>query len=274
MTSANSGAGAAAPPPGPAPVPVLLEARRLVRDFGSFRAVNDVSLRVAEGTIHSVIGPNGAGKTTLFRLLTGIHRPTSGRVLLDGRDVTGQAPHAIARRGLAQSFQLTTIFPRLTVLESVQAAIVAASGHRADFVSRFHRSTVPEAMRVLGRVGLADHARTLAGTLSHGDQRALDVALALATKPKVLLLDEPTAGMSEAETERTIALIADLVRTGGITVLFSEHDMDIVFGISDRVTVLHQGRVIAEGTGPQVRANEEVTAVYLGGSGWGMQRDA
>jgi branched-chain amino acid transport system ATP-binding protein len=242
----------------------LLQARDLVRSFGSFRAVDGVNLAVAEGTIHAIIGPNGAGKTTLFRLLSGILRPTSGRLWLDGADVTGKSPHVIARRGLAQSFQMTTIFPRLTVLESVQAAIVARDRNSNNLVGWFRRSTAAEAGRVLARVGLADRAQAVAGTLSHGDQRALDVALALATRPRLLLLDEPTAGMSAPETEQTIGLIADLARTEGLTVLFSEHDMDIVFGISQRVTVIHQGQVIADGTPAQIRANEQVIAVYLG----------
>jgi branched-chain amino acid transport system ATP-binding protein len=243
----------------------LLQAHGLVRCFGEFRAVDGVSLEVAEGGIHAVIGPNGAGKTTLFRLLTGILRPTSGRLLLDGEDVTGKPPHVIARRGLAQSFQMTTIFPRLTVLESVQAAIIARGRHRANMISWSHRPTVTEARQVLARVGLADRAHLQARTLSHGDQRALDVALALASRPRMLLLDEPTAGMSAAETNQTISLIADLVRAEGLTVLFSEHDMDVVFGISQRVTVLHQGRIIADGTPAQVRADAQVMTVYLGG---------
>lgn len=242
----------------------LLLAQGLSRTFGSFRAVDGVDLEVAPGSIHAVIGPNGAGKTTLFRLLTGIIRPTAGRLVLAGQDVMGQPPHILARRGLAQSFQQTTIFPRLTAMESVQAAIVARSRRAADMVSWFHRGTAREAVDLLDRVGLAGHANTRASLLSHGDQRALDVALALATRPKLLLLDEPTAGMSAAETGKTIALIADLVRTEGLTVLLTEHDMDVVFEISEHITVLHQGRVIASGTAAQIRANAEVNAVYLG----------
>jgi branched-chain amino acid transport system ATP-binding protein len=242
----------------------LLHARGLVRRFGSFLAVNDVTLQVEQGSIHAVIGPNGAGKTTLFRLLTGIIRPTAGRLMLAGEDVTGHPPHVLARRGLAQSFQQTTIFPRLTALESVQAAIVARNRRAGDMASWFHRKVTAEARQVLDQVGLGGHAGTRADALSHGDQRALDVALALATRPRLLLLDEPTAGMSVAETDKTIRLIAGLVRNEGLTVLFSEHDMDVVFGISEHITVLHQGRVIAAGTAAQIRANDEVHAVYLG----------
>jgi branched-chain amino acid transport system ATP-binding protein len=250
---------------GTGPATPLLQARDLVRSFGSFRAVDGVSLDIAEGAMHAVIGPNGAGKTTLFRLLSGILRPTSGRLTLDGTDLTGRRPHVIARHGLTQSFQMTTIFPRLTVLESVQAAIIARDRHSGSMLSFRHRRAAGEAMELLGRVGLADQAGLQARVLSHGDQRALDVVLALATRPRLLLLDEPTAGMSGAETARTMALIAGLARDEKFTVLFSEHDMDIVFGIAQHVTVLHQGRVIADGTAARVRAADQVMAVYLGG---------
>lgn len=242
----------------------ILRARGLTRDFGPFRAVDGVDLEVSEGSIHSVIGPNGAGKTTLFRLLTGVLKPSAGQLYLDGEGIAGKRPHSIARRGLAQSFQMTMIFPRLTVLESVEAAIVARCRRSNDVWSWFHRSVAPEAHQVIERVGLGGLAGVRADTLSHGDQRALEVALALATRPRVLLLDEPTAGMSAAETARTIDLVAGLARDERLTVLFSEHDMDVVFGISDRVTVLHQGRVIADGSAAEVRANADVMAVYLG----------
>ena len=244
----------------------LLETRGLTRRYGAFTAVDDVDLEIAEGSIHAVIGPNGAGKTTLFRLLTGLVRPTEGTVRFAGEDITGARPHALARRGLVQSFQLTTIFPRLTVLESVQAAVIARRRRCYDMYSWFHRNDVAEARSVLAKVGLAALADTEARTLSHGDQRALDVALALAVRPKLLLLDEPTAGMSTVETQQTIALITDLARSEGLTVLFSEHDMDMVFGISETISVLHQGRVIAHGPADSVRADDAVMAIYLGGS--------
>jgi branched-chain amino acid transport system ATP-binding protein len=245
---------------------VLLRAHGLTKRYGAFTAVDNVDLDVAEGTIHAVIGPNGAGKTTLFRLITGLVRPTSGKLHFAGSDITGAPPHVIARRGLTQSFQLTTIFPRLTVLESVQAAVIAQQRRSRDVVSFFHRSSSVDALPILARVGLDALADVPARTLSHGDQRALDVALALAVRPRLLLLDEPTAGMSAIETQRTIQLIAELARVDGLTVLFSEHDMDMVFGISDTITVVHQGRVIANGPAPEVRANDEVMAIYLGGA--------
>jgi branched-chain amino acid transport system ATP-binding protein len=242
----------------------MLDARGLVKLFGTFVAVDGVDLHVAEGAVHAVIGPNGAGKTTLFRLLTGILAPTGGTLEFRGERIEGKRPHAIARKGLVQSFQMTSIFPRLTPLESVQAAIVARSRRGFDVATRFQRRVEAEAYDVLTSVGLDTEVRASAATLSHGDQRALDIALALATRPALLLLDEPTAGMSPSETHRITELVAGLARDRGITVLFSEHDMDVVFGIADRVTVLHQGRVIAEGTAAEVQADPQVMSVYLG----------
>jgi branched-chain amino acid transport system ATP-binding protein len=247
----------------------LLEVEGLIKRFGGFAAVDGVSFAVEEGTIHAVIGPNGAGKTTLFRLLTGLHAPSAGRIRLAGRDIAGLAPHRIARLGLAQSFQLTTIFPRLSVREQVEFALTAQSGLAwrmlAATPSLFTRRGVRAAAEaLLAEVGLSEAAERPAETLSHGDQRALDVALALATEPRLLLLDEPTAGMSPFETERMVAMIQRLARARNLTVLFSEHDMDVVFGISDRITVLHRGRVIAEGDAARVQADPEVAEVYLG----------
>ena len=243
---------------------VLLDARGLSRRFGAFRAVDGVDLAVRDGTIHSVIGPNGAGKTTLFRLLTGILRPTAGTLDFAGESIGGKPPDVIARRGLAQAFQMTNIFPRLSVLDSVSAALVSRHRRATDMVTWFHRRVREEAYAVLDRVGLTDLAGAESQTLSHGDQRALEVALALAMGPRLLLLDEPTAGMSPFESERMVELVQGLARDSGLTVILSEHDMDTVFGISDEVTVMHQGRVIAEGRAADVRANEEVMAIYLG----------
>jgi len=242
----------------------LLQLYDVTRSFGPFVAVSGVDLGVEAGSIHAVIGPNGAGKTTLFRVITGVLRPTRGRVVFAGEDISGKRTHAIARRGLSQSAQITSLFPRLSVLENVQAAIVSRSRRSSDVASWFHWSTRAEAIEMLERVGLASSAGLEAKVLSHGDQRALEVAVALATRPRLLLMDEPTAGMSPFETEAMVALIAKLRHEENLTVLFSEHDMDVVFGISDRVTVLAQGRVLADGTANEVRANDEVMAVYLG----------
>jgi branched-chain amino acid transport system ATP-binding protein len=242
----------------------LLDARALTKRFDGFTAVDAVDVSISRGAIHSVIGPNGAGKTTFFRLLTGIQRPTSGRVTFADQDITGRRPHVIARRGLTQSFQITNIFPRLSVLESVQIAILARRKRSGDFLTVFQRRVESEARELLEQVGLEDMAEREARTLSHGDQRILEMTLALATQPRLLLLDEPTAGMSPLETDRMVELVTELARAKGLTVLLSEHDMDVVFGISDRVTVLHQGRVISEGPPEQVQDDERVIEVYLG----------
>jgi len=244
---------------------VLLDVHRLTRRFDGFAAVEEVDLAVAPGTIHSVIGPNGAGKTTFFRVLTGILRPTNGTVTFDGRDITGLRPHAVARRGLTQSFQITNVFPRMTVTESVQVAMLARRRRCWDFATTRHRNLERDALGLLDQVGLQELAGSQTQTLSHGDQRILEVALALATDPQLLLLDEPTAGMSPFETDRMVQLVTGLARDGGLTVLLSEHDMDVVFGVSDEVTVLHQGRVIAHGPPGQVRDDQQVIDVYLGG---------
>jgi len=243
---------------------VLLSARGLVRSFGAFRAVDGVDLDVHTGTIHSVIGPNGAGKTTLFRLLTGILRPTAGSLRFGDEDIGGWPPHAVARRGLVQAFQATNIFPRLSVYESLQAALVSRHRRTRDLVSWFHRSLDDEVSQILETVGLTVLAGEEAQTLSHGDQRALEVALALAMKPRLLLLDEPTAGMSPFESRTMVQLVQRLAREEKLTVILSEHDMETVFGISDRVSVMHQGRVIADGPAREVRANSDVMAIYLG----------
>jgi len=243
---------------------VLLSARGLRRDFGSFRAVDGVDLDVRSGTIHSVIGPNGAGKTTLFRLLTGILRPTAGTLRFAGADIAGKPVHVVARRGLVQAFQATNIFPRLSVRESLRAALVSRHGRTRDLVSWSHRSLDGEASALLDTVGLTSLADEEAQTLSHGDQRALEVALALAMRPRLLLLDEPTAGMSPFESRKMVRLVQRLAEEEQLTVILSEHDMETVFGISDRVSVMHQGRVIADGPAPEVRENGEVMAIYLG----------
>jgi branched-chain amino acid transport system ATP-binding protein len=242
----------------------LLRIRSLVKDFDGFRAVDGVDLDVAPGTIHSVIGPNGAGKSTLFSLITGEARPTSGTVVFAGSDLTGRLPHIVTRAGLAKAFQTTNIFPRLTVRESVAAAVLARKSHGRLLGTRSRRGIDREVSGLCETVGLVAHIDRAGRELSHGDQRALEIALALATEPRLLLLDEPTAGMSPFETRRVVGQITALARERGLTVLFSEHDMDTVFAISDEVTVMHQGRVLAQGPAAQVRANSEVMSVYLG----------
>jgi len=248
-----------ATPPAP-----LLETRDVRKVYSDFAAVDGVDILVQTATVHALIGPNGAGKTTFFRLLTGEAKPTSGRILLDGHDIGGRRPHVIARRGMTQTFQITSLFRRLTPLESVQLAMLAAAGRSGRLWGKAATAHREAAHELLDSVGLADFALAQSGALSHGDQRALEIALALATRPRLLLMDEPTAGMSPVETERIVQLVSGLVREDGLTIVLSEHDVDVVFGVSDAVTVLHQGRVIASGDPAEVRADSHVSTVYLG----------
>jgi branched-chain amino acid transport system ATP-binding protein len=242
----------------------MLEVRGLSKSFAGFRAVTDVHLAVAEGEIAAVIGPNGAGKSTLFNLITGHLRPTAGQVFVDGRDVTGVAPHRICGMGLGRSFQRTNIFPKLSVRDNVQAALLAHRGQGPNFWSPASLLCRDEAETLLASIGLAGQARTTAGTLSYGNQKQLELGIALASDPKILLLDEPTAGMSASETHETMALIGRIARERKLTLLFTEHDMAVVFSIAQRIAVMHQGRVIAHGDPDAVRADAEVRRVYLG----------
>ena len=242
----------------------MLEVRGLSKSFAGFRAVTDVHLAVAEGEIAAVIGPNGAGKSTLFNLITGHLRPTAGQVFVDGRDVTGVAPHRICGMGLGRSFQRTNIFPKLTVRDNVQAALLAHRGQGPNFWSPAARLCRDEADALLTSIGLTRQADTTAGTLSYGNQKQLELGIALASDPKILLLDEPTAGMSASETHETMALIGRIARERSLTLLFTEHDMAVVFSIAQRIAVMHQGRLIAHGDPEAVRADAEVRRVYLG----------
>jgi branched-chain amino acid transport system ATP-binding protein len=242
----------------------VLEVKDLIKDFGGFRAVDGVDLTVEKGTIHSLIGPNGAGKTTLFYLIAGYLSPTTGSIRFNGREVGGAKPHIVARRGIVCAFQITHVFPRLTVLDCVKSALVASAGHQLQFWKPIGNSLNARAMALLEEVGLADVADQKAQTLSHGDQRVLEVSLALATAPQMLLLDEPTAGMSPVETTRIMELVQRMVKQRGLTVLLVEHDVGVVFSISDRITVLHQGKVLAEGAAEDVRKDQNVIDVYLG----------
>ena len=234
------------------------------KSFDGFQAVAGVSLRIAEGEIAAIIGPNGAGKTTFFNLITGHLKPDAGAVIFDGRDVTGRAPHDICRLGLGRSFQRVNIFPRLTVFENIQAAFISHRGRGLDFFRRVDDLYRAETDALLASLGLGDRARDVSGVLSHGGQKQLELGIALASEPRLLLLDEPTAGMSATETRETMRLIERVTRERGLTLLFTEHDMEVVFGIAQKITVLHQGRVIADGTPVAVRADPGVRRVYLG----------
>lgn len=242
----------------------VLEVSDLRKTFGGFNAVDGVSFSVKKGDIHAVIGPNGAGKTTMFNVVSGHLRPTTGRVRFNGADITGRRPDVLARQGLTRAFQITTIFPRLTVLESVECAISARMRQAASLLPGRRKKAQREAQQLIESVGLAALGDTVASTLSHGDQRTLEVALALAAQPRLLLLDEPTAGMSPWETKRMVALVKELTHARDLTVLFCEHDMNTVFSISDRVTVMHLGQVIADGTPEEVQNDQHVIDVYIG----------
>jgi branched-chain amino acid transport system ATP-binding protein len=245
------------------PESVLLRTERLTRAFGSLIAVDRVDVTIRAGELRSIIGPNGAGKTTFFRLISGEMTPSSGRVVFQDRDITGMAQHQVARLGIAKSYQITNVFPHLTVHENVR---VAVQGHaRAfNFWSRADRLTDvrDRATALLKTVGLAGKGEGLAAHLSHGEKRHLEIGIALASDPVLLLLDEPTAGMSPEETDETMRLIRELA--AGRTVILVEHKMKVVMRISDRITVLHQGQVLAEGTPEEIRANDRVQQTYLG----------
>jgi branched-chain amino acid transport system ATP-binding protein len=242
----------------------VLEVRELTKAFDGFVAVSRVSFDVPKGGVSAIIGPNGAGKTTLFNLITGHLRADAGRVVLNGRDVTGVPPHELCRIGVGRSFQRTNIFAKLTVYDNVQAAFLSHRGRGWNVFTPVHDLYRDETLTLLDALGLAGRAGEVAGFLSHGAQKQLELGLALALEPDILLLDEPTAGMSATETRETIRLIARLARERGLTLLFTEHDMEVVFSIAQRITVLHQGRVIAEGAPDDVRRDAEVRRVYLG----------
>ena len=242
----------------------MLEVRDIRKSFDGFVAVGGVSLAVAPGQIAAIIGPNGAGKTTFFNLITGHLQPDAGAVILEKRDITGMAPHDVCRLGMGRSFQRTNIFPRLTVFQNVQAAYIAHRGRGGDLFRRVDRLYADETEALLASLGLLERAGEVSGFLSHGAQKQLELGIALASEPRLLLLDEPTAGMSATETRDTIKLVDRIARERGLTLLFTEHDMEVVFSIAQKITVLHQGRVIADGAPADVRANPEVRRVYLG----------
>ena len=242
----------------------MLRIEAITKSFGGFVAVRDVSLSVERGRMACVIGPNGAGKSTLFNLITGHLQPTRGRVFFGDRDITGRPPHVICRMGIGRSFQRTNIFPRLSVFDNVQVAVLSHLGRTLNLTTPARALARDETMALLEAVGLAGEAQSTSGTLSYGLQKQLELGIALASEPQMLLLDEPTAGMSPQETADTIALIGSIVRQRGLTLLFTEHDMDVVFSIAERITVLHQGAVLAEGTPDEVQNNQDVQRIYLG----------
>ena len=242
----------------------MLEVRGLRKSFAGFTAVDRVNLSVERRQIAAVIGPNGAGKSTVFNLITGHLRPDVGQILFAGRDLTGAPPHLIFRMGMVRSFQRTNIFPTLTVFENIQAAYIAHGGRGRNFWARSDRLYRDETEALLASIGLLDKADVVAGALSHGNQKQLELGIALACDPDLLLLDEPTAGMSANETHDSMRLLERIAAERGLTLLFTEHDMKVVFSISHKVAVLHQGRIVAEGAPEEVQRNPEVRRVYLG----------
>ena len=245
----------------------LLEVQNLCKSYGALTVTDDVCLAVEEGELHAIIGPNGAGKTTLISQLSGQLRSNSGKVRLNGEDITALRMPQRVRRGLSRSFQITSILPAFSVLENVSVAVQAREGSSFGFFAPVagEARLNDQAMVALARVGLDDRAAAWAGALSHGEKRQLELAIALATQPRLLLLDEPLAGTSGQEAERLIEVIGSL--KGEVTVLLIEHDMDAVFALADRISVLVYGRLIATGTGEAIRADAGVRSAYLGEDG-------
>jgi branched-chain amino acid transport system ATP-binding protein len=239
----------------------------LAKAFGGVAAVRSVAFSVAAGEMLALIGPNGAGKSTCFNMLGGQLRPDAGRVLLDGQPITGLGPRAIWRRGVGRTFQITATFASMTVRENVQTALIAAAGQVARAWRPARLLFGPEADALLDQVGLRAEADRGAGVLAYGDLKRLELALALSNNPRLLLMDEPTAGMAAAERTALMALTRRLATERGLAVLFTEHDMDVVFGVSDRILVLDRGTLIADGAPAAIRADARVRAVYLGTAG-------
>jgi branched-chain amino acid transport system ATP-binding protein len=241
-----------------------LELRDIHHDFSGLHVLTGIDLEVREGERHAVIGPNGAGKSTLFNIITGRYAPRRGHVLYRGRDITGAAPHKIARLGVGRSFQIINTFPRLTVFQNVRSAVLSRRRMRLDAWSLLNRQAdvSREAEETLGLVGLLDRRDVPANALSYGGQRELEIALTVATRPDLVMLDEPTAGLNSEDTRRAVGLIRQV--TEGRTLVMVEHDMEVVFNLADRISVIYYGRVLATGTPDEIRTNDEVKRAYLG----------
>lgn len=245
---------------------MFLQTQKITKEFGKLRAVNEVSLEVNKGDIHAIIGPNGAGKSTYFNLITGYHKATAGKVLYKGKEITHLPAYRRCKEGITRSFQITSIYPKLTVYESVLMGLLAHRGMTLNFLSSAHKYFKDQVWKILEDVGLENQAHVSGDSISHGDKKRLELGITLGTEPEILLLDEPTCGMSPEETESTMIFIRSLVEGKGLTILFTEHDMSVVFGIARRISVLHQGTLIADGSPQEVRDSEEVQRVYLGGT--------
>jgi len=243
----------------------MLKVENVDKSFDDFKAVDGANLTVGEGELVAVIGPNGAGKTTLFNLITGQLQPDRGRIVFDNEDIAGLPTHRICMKGIARSFQIANIFHRLSVFKNVQVSVLSQQGMSRRLFSFAKRTGIQETNEILKRVGISDKASCAAGSLSHGDQRILEIAIALGNRPKMLILDEPTAGMSPEETAATMGLIKQLAEEEGLTVLFCEHDMDVVFNVAQSIMVMHHGKTIIQNSPEEVRQNRAVQEAYLGG---------
>jgi branched-chain amino acid transport system ATP-binding protein len=237
-----------------------------MKSFDGFKAVNNANLDVQKGEIIAVIGPNGAGKTTLFNLISGVLKPDSGQVLFKGEDITGLPPHEVCRKRISRSFQVVNVFNRLSIFENTQISILSRERRTWNLITPSSKLAIDETNELLKNVGLLEKKDSVSGALSHGDRKVLEIAMALGGNPEFLILDEPTAGMSFEETTRCIDLIQGLREKFGLTILFCEHDMEIVFGIASRIMVMVRGATIVQGTCEEVRCNEAVQDAYLGGS--------
>ncbi len=244
----------------------MLRVEEIHKSFDDFKAVNGANLTVSKGELVAVIGPNGAGKTTLFNLITGQLKPDRGSVIFNEEDISKLPPYQICGRGIARSFQIANIFPRLTVFRNVQVSVLSQQGKSRKLFYPADKLAVEETNSILESVGLSDRARNTAGSLAHGDQRALEIAIALGNEPELLILDEPTAGMSPEETTATIDLIKRLAELRGLTILFCEHDMEVVFDAAQSIMVMHQGLTVIQGEPDEVRNSSRVQECYLGGA--------
>jgi len=251
----------------------VLRVENLHKNFGGVQALGGVDLEVEKGEFRAIIGPNGAGKSTFFNTLTGLIRADSGRTLFEGRDITRQSPDTLARLGIARTFQITSVFSDLTALQNLQVALLGYRGATWNPWRSARTIGVERSNQLLHLVGLAEAADLLAGTLAHGDQKRLELAIALAGRPRLLLLDEPTAGMTAGERLESIRLVHRIAGELGLTVVFTEHDMAVVFEVATRISVLHQGHLLAEGTPEAVRNDPQVQQVYLGDAVIDAERD-
>lgn len=243
---------------------VILRVKELYKAFGGHVVTNNVNFEIQDGEMSAIIGPNGAGKSTLFNLLTGYHAVDKGQVFFKEKNITNWQPYKIARLGIARAFQVSNIYPKLTTYENVRQAILTQQKRTLNFFIPARRLAQEETENLIQITGLTENTRMIAGNLSQGDKKRLELAIALGRKPELLFLDEPTAGMSGEETHETMELVARLNREMGLTILFTEHDMPVVFGYARRLTVLHAGTIIAEGTPEEIRVNKNAQKVYLG----------